>query len=95
MFTFDPWRDQERQRDHRVSRNLRTICAAVCFAGIGLAFCVRSSHSRMVGRSTVRSNSRLMKPERLMPSRAARAFNVLCICSETSRNWITFGIYSA
>jgi hypothetical protein len=30
-----------------------------------------------------RSNSRLMKSERLMPSSAARAFKVLCTRSET------------
>src|SRR5260221_1018368 len=42
----------------------------------------------MVGRSTVRSNSLLMKLERLKPSRAARAFRVLCMCSGTSLTWI-------
>src|SRR5689334_25053323 len=78
------------QNNHRASRNARTTCAAFRFAGIGFARWVSSSHSRMVGRSTVRSNSLLMKSERLMPSRAARAFRVLCTGSGTSLTWIIF-----
>src|SRR5437899_12353503 len=83
------------QNDHRPSRNSRMICAALRLVGIGLALRVRSSHSCMVGRSAVRSNSRLMKSERLMPSRAARAFRVLCSCSGTFLTWIIFDMCSA
>jgi|GEM_PF-18929 malate dehydrogenase len=39
------------QNNHRASRNSRTTCAALRFAGIGLIRCVSSNHSRMVGRS--------------------------------------------
>lgn len=47
------------QNNHRASRNSRTTCAALRFAGIGLARWVSSNHSRIVGRSAVRSNSLL------------------------------------
>src|SRR5437879_4154780 len=83
------------QNDHRPSRNSRMICAALRLVEIGLARCIVSSHSRMVGRAAVRSNSRLMKSERLMPSRAARAFRVLCSCSGTFLTWIIFDMCSA
>src|ERR1035437_5901669 len=72
------------QNDHCESRNSRMICAALRLVGIGFACRVLSSHSRMVGCSAERSNSFLMKSERLMPSRAAHAFRVLCTCSGTS-----------
>jgi len=78
------------QNNHRKSRNSRTSCAAFRLAGIGFDCCVRSNHSRMVGRSAARSNSLLMKSERLMPSRAARAFRVLCTGSGTSLTCIIF-----
>src|SRR5271170_8025935 len=62
---------------------------------MGLARRVISSHSRMVGRSAVRSNSFLMKSERLMPCRAARAFSVACNWSGTSLTWIIFDMFPA
>jgi hypothetical protein len=36
-----------------------------------------------------------MKSDRLMPSRADRAFNVLCTCSGTSLTWIIFDMFQA
>ena len=45
------------QNNHFASRNRRTTCAALRFDGIGLAPWVCSNHSRIVGCSTVRSNS--------------------------------------
>jgi len=78
------------QNDHPASCNSRIIWAALRFARIGFADCVRFNHSCMVGRSAVRSNSRFIKSERLMPSRAARAFNVLCTRSGTFLTWIIF-----
>src|SRR5437667_10280895 len=64
------------QNDHPSSRSSRITCAAVLLVGIGFACCVRSNHSWAVGRFATRSNSLLMKSERLMPSRAARDFRV-------------------
>lgn len=52
-------------------------CAGVILAESGFACRVVTSHSCMLGRSPVRSNSRLMKSDKLIPSRAARAFSVL------------------
>src|ERR1700731_5482076 len=69
--------DRSIQYNHRESRISRTTCAALCLTRIGFACCMPSNHSRIVGRSATRSNSLLMKSERLMPSRAARAFKVL------------------
>jgi len=37
----------------------------------------------MLGRSAIKSSSRLMKSDRLIPARAARALSVLCTWSET------------
>ena len=64
-------------------------------AAIGLARCVRSNHSCIVGRSAARSSSLLMKSERLIPSRAARDFRVPCTCSGTSLTWIILDMSSA
>jgi hypothetical protein len=72
------------QNDHRTSRNSRTICTAGRFVAIVFVCCARSNHSNMLGRSAVRSSSRLMRSDKLMPSRAARAFRVLCTRSGTS-----------
>ena len=58
------------QTNHRASRNWRNPCAALPLAGTGFACCVRSNHSRMVGRSAAHSSSLFSKSERLMPSRA-------------------------
>jgi len=69
--------------------------AAVRVVRIGFASCARSNHSRMVGRSATRSSSLLMKSERLMPSRAARALRVLCTESGTSRTCIIFDMFTA
>src|SRR6476660_9877267 len=77
--------DRGIQNDHRSSRSLRITSTALCLDGIGFASCVRSSHSCIVGRSATRSNSPLMKSERLMPSRPARDFSVPCTESGTSR----------
>jgi hypothetical protein len=52
---------------------------------IGFARSVPSNHSGIVGRYATRSNSLLMKSERLMPSRAARDLSVACRESGTSR----------
>src|SRR5262249_10124316 len=60
------------QNDHRSSRNSRMIWAALRFEGIGFACRVRANHSAIVGRSALFANSRLMKSERVIPSRAAR-----------------------
>lgn len=59
-------------------------CAGLIFAEIRLACCVLASHSCMLGRSAVRSSSRLMKSDKLIPSRAARAFSMLWTSSGTS-----------
>jgi len=82
--------DRRIQDNHRESRNSRTTWAALLLDAIGFPCCVRSNHSRIVGRSAVRSNSLLMKSERLMPSRAARDFKVLCKASGTFLIWIIF-----
>src|SRR5262249_17519876 len=87
--------DRGIQNNHRASRNSRSTCAALRLVGIGLVCRVRSSHSRIVGRSTLRSNSRLMKSDRLMPSRAALAFKMLCTWSGTSLTWIIFDMFLA
>ncbi len=60
-----------------LSLRSRIICAALrsCLSGFTARVC--SNHSCIVGRSMLRCNSLLMKSERLIPSRAARAFNVL------------------
>src|ERR1039458_3080239 len=78
------------ENDHRESRSWRIACAGLLLARMGLACCVRSNHSRIVGRSAARANSFLRKSERLMPSRAARDFRVACTCSGTSLTWIIF-----
>ena len=69
--------------------------AALCFAGIGFACCICSSHSRMLGRPVARSSSLLMKSERLILSRAARTFNMLCNSSGTSLICIIFDMSTA
>ena len=69
--------------------------AAVRDVAIGLAARARSNHSCIVGRSATRSSSLLMKSERLMPSRAARALRVLCTESGTSRTFIIFDMFKA
>jgi hypothetical protein len=83
------------QNDHRSSRSSRITCAALRLLGIGFARCVRSSHSRIVGRAATRSNSLLMKSERLMPSRAARDLRAPYTDSGTSRICIIFGMSRA
>ena len=45
------------QNDHRESRNSRMTCAALFLVGMGFDCCVRSSHSRIVGRCTNCANS--------------------------------------
>src|SRR5581483_42604 len=82
------------QNDHRSSRSSRITRAAVILVRIGLARRVLSNHSWMVGRSAARSSSLLMKPDRLMPSRAARDFRVACTCSGTSLTWIILDMCS-
>jgi len=83
------------ENDHRESRSSRTTCAGLRLVRMGLACCVRSNHSCIVGRSAARANSLLRKSERLMPSRAARDFRVPCTCSGTFRTWIIFDMSQA
>jgi hypothetical protein len=83
------------ENDHSESRSSRTTCAGLRLARMGLACCVRSNHSCIVGRSAARANSLLRKSERLMPSRAARDFRVPWTCSGTFRTWITLDMSQA
>jgi hypothetical protein len=82
--------DRGVQNNHRASRSSRMTWAAVRVDEMRLTSCVRSSHSCTVGGSAKRSSSLLTKSERLMPSRAARAFKVPCTTSGTFRTCIIF-----
>jgi hypothetical protein len=90
------WVDECRggEHDHRASLSSRITCAAVLVVRTGLTSRTHSSHSRMVGLSTLRSSSRLRKSDRLMPSRAARVFRTRCSSSGTSLIRITRHAYS-
>jgi hypothetical protein len=57
--------------------------AGLIFPEIGFACRVLASHSCMLGRSAMRSSSRLMKSDKLIPSRAARALSMLWTSSGT------------
>ena len=73
------------ENDHLESRNSRITAAELRLPAIGLNWLVRSSHSVIVGFSSVRSSSRFRKSDKFIPSRAARDLRTLWTWSVTPR----------